>query len=234
MAILSIIIPVYNEKKTILDLLKKVQSVNIVDNISKEIIIVDDGSVDGTRDILNSLDKEKYKIIFHEKNSGKGTAIRTGLRATNGEFVIIQDADLEYNPNDYNPMLRKMIDENLLVVYGSRELKKQKNRYSGLLFYLGGVFLTKLANVLFSQNLTDEATCYKMFKTDFLESLSLRCERFEFCPEVTALTALRGIKITEVGIDYFPRDISEGKKIKLRDGFEAIWTLLKYRFKRLK
>lgn len=233
MSVLSIIIPVYNEERTILAILEKVQSLNLINNVFKEIIIVDDGSVDGTREVLGSLEKEKYIILFHEKNYGKGMAIRTGLQKVSGDYVIIQDADLEYDPADYNSMLKKMVDDNLPILYGSRELKKQKNRYSGVTYYWGSLFLTRIANWLFRQELTDEATCYKMFKTDFLKGLPLKCKRFEFCPEVTALAARRGIKITEVGINYFPRHKTEGKKIRWRDGWGALWTLLKYRFGRI-
>jgi len=234
MKTLSIIIPVYNEKETILVILKKIHFLNLINDIAKEIIIIDDGSTDGTRDILNSLDKDNYKISFHEKNSGKGMAIRTGLEKVTGDYVIIQDADLEYDPSDYNLMLKKMIEEDLPVLYGSRELKEQKNRYSGITFYWGGIILTKVANWFFGQELTDEPTCYKMFKTSLIKNLPLKCEGFEFCPEVTALVALRGIKIKEVGISYFPRDKSEGKKIKWSDGLVALWVFLKYRIKKIK
>jgi glycosyltransferase involved in cell wall biosynthesis len=178
------------------------------------------------------LDKSKYKIIFHNQNKGKGAAIRSGLKEASGEYVIVQDADLEYNPEDYNVLLEKIISNNLMVVYGSRQLKKQNQRYSGLLFYLGGIFLTSLTNLLFRQKLTDEATCYKLFKTDFLSSLPLKCQRFEFCPEVTALCAKNGIQIQEVPISYYPRGKNEGKKIRWRDGWEAVTTLLHYRFKK--
>lgn len=228
---LSIIIPVYNEIKTFDLLLKKVDDVVLINDLNKDIILIDDGSTDGTRDLLKNLDKNKYKVLFHDSNQGKGAAIRTGLKEANGDWVVIQDADLEYDPNDYNLMLEKMIVEDLSVVYGSRELKRQDNRYSSLTFYWGGLLVTWVGNLLFGQKLTDEATCYKMFKTDFLKSLPLRCKKFEFCPEVTALVSLRGIKISEVGIAYFPRPKSEGKKIRWRDGVEAVWTFIKYRFK---
>jgi glycosyltransferase involved in cell wall biosynthesis len=229
---LSIIIPIYNEKNTISILLKKIEDVRLFNHMTKEFILVDDGSKDGTRELLMQLDKSKYKIIFHNQNKGKGAAIRSGLKEASGEYVIVQDADLEYNPEDYNVLLEKIISNNLMVVYGSRQLKKQNQRYSGLLFYLGGIFLTSLTNLLFRQKLTDEATCYKLFKTDFLSSLPLKCQRFEFCPEVTALCAKNGIQIQEVPISYYPRGKNEGKKIRWRDGWEAVTTLLHYRFKK--
>lgn len=228
MNILPIIIPVYNEKNTIRELVDKVKQVNLVHNFSQEIIVVDDGSTDGTRDILPAL--SGVKLIYHEHNPGKGAAIRTGIKECTGNYIIIQDADLEYNPNDFNLLLEKAVSEDLPVVYGSRELKTQHNRYCNLSFYLGGLFLTKLTNLLYAQKITDEATCYKLFKADLLKSLPLHCNRFEFCPEVTARVAKKGIKIPEVGISYYPRHKSEGKKINWRDGLEAIWTLIKYKF----
>ncbi|NCQ13069.1 glycosyl transferase [Candidatus Falkowbacteria bacterium CG10_big_fil_rev_8_21_14_0_10_37_18] len=211
MGALSVIIPVYNEKNTIQEIINQVEQVNLVNDYNKEIVVVDDGSTDGTKDILSSL--SGIKLIFHERNSGKGAAIRTGIKECTGDYIIIQDADLEYNPEDFNLLLSKAINENLPVVYGSRSSKKQHNRYSHLSFYLGGLFLTKLTNFLYGQNLTDEATCYKLFKADLLKSLPLRCQRFEFCPEVTARVAKKGIQISEEGISYQPRHKDEGKKI---------------------
>jgi len=225
---LSIIIPTYNEKRTIVELLDKIETVNFP--IEKEIIIIEDCSTDGTKELLKNFEN-KYKIIYHRINSGKGKGIRNGLAVATGDFVVVQDADLEYDPNDLKLMLKKMMDENLVVLYGSRRLKKENKQYSGLSFYLGGVFLSWLTNVLYGQKITDEPTCYKMFKVEFLKSLPLSSERFEFCPEVTALTALRNIKIPEIGIAYYPRKSNEGKKINWRDGLTAIKTLIKYRFK---
>ena len=224
---LSIIVPVYNEKDTILEILKKLTDLNL-NNIEKEIIIVDDCSTDGTREIIKSL-TGIYKIIFHDRNQGKGAAIRSGLKETTGNYVIIQDADMEYDPGDFQVMIDKMIAENLTVLYGSRRLKKDNTQYSGLLFYCGGWLLTVMTNFLYGQKLTDEPTCYKMFQTDFIKNLPLRCRRFEFCPEVTALSALRGIKILEVPISYHPRHKKEGKKIRWHDELTAVWVLLKYR-----
>lgn len=212
MSRLSIIMPVYNESATLSEIIKRVDSVVLLNGIEKELIIVDDGSTDGTRDMVGAIDSAHCKVATHEENQGKGAAIRTGLNLATGDYIIIQDADLEYDPEDYNILLKKMFDDNSPVVYGSRELKKQSKRYSGLRFYLGGIFLSKLTNILYGQSLTDEATCYKLFRADLLKSLPLTCRRFEFCPEVTALIARRGIKIPEVGISYFPRHRQEGKK----------------------
>jgi len=227
---LSIIVPVYNEHETILKTVFILDNLTLINDFSKEIIIVDDGSTDGTRDLLEEIKKTNHSVLFHDKNYGKGTAIRTGLKEASGDYVVVQDADLEYDSHDFNIMLDKMLKENLSVVYGSRELKKQKNRYSSLTFYWGGIFLTKVTNLLFNQNLTDEATCYKMFKTNLIKNLPLQCKKFEFCPEVTALVALSGLKIVEVGISYHPRSKAEGKKIQWRDGWQALLVLLKYRF----
>ncbi|MBU1131193.1 glycosyltransferase family 2 protein [Patescibacteria group bacterium] len=232
MAKLSILIPVYNEKETILRLLEKVGEVDL-GRIEKEVIIIDDFSTDGTRELLQSI-KNKYKILFHDKNYGKGRAIRTGLEKVTGDWVIIQDADLEYNPDDIKVLLAKMLEPGVSVVYGSRRLNVNllKTKHSGLSFAIGGIFLTGLTNLLYKTKITDEAVCYKMFKTELLKSFNLESERFEFCPEVTAKTAKRKIKIHEVPINYHPRHKKEGKKINWRDGLEAIWTLIKYKFRK--
>lgn len=221
---LSVVIPVYNEKDTILKLIEKVKSVPI----EKEIIIVDDGSNDGTREILKKINDSKIKIIFKEKNEGKGTAIRNGLKYVTGDIVVIQDADLEYEPMDWLKMINLIKEKNIDVVYGSRILGKSKK--SSLFFYLGGRILSLLANILYHAQITDEPTCYKMFKKEVIKSIDLKCKGFEFCPEVTAKIRKKGYKIYEVPIHYNPRSIKEGKKIRLKDGIIAIWTLIKYRF----
>jgi len=227
---LSIIIPVYNEKNTIIEILKKIELVNL-DNLGfeKEIIIIDDGSTDGTSEMLAGNFEKKYKIIFHSKNQGKGTAIKSGLKFVSGDYIIIQDADLEYDPRDYQKLLECALKNKAVVVYGSRILNR-KNKSSSFLYYLGGTFLTCLTNFLYGIKITDEATGYKMFKTDFLKAIPLKSKRFEFCPEITAKIAKKGIKIYEVPINYYPRQKKEGKKINWKDGLKAVLTLIKYKF----
>jgi glycosyltransferase involved in cell wall biosynthesis len=230
---LSVIIPAYNETETICQLLEKVLDVTLVKEIEKEIIIVNDCSTDDTKNVVELFMENHQDSNFHlfnqPVNKGKGAAIRKGLECVTGDYVIIQDADLEYNPEDYNILLTHLIDNNLPVIYGSRFLRKN-NKHSYQSFYWGGRFVTLATNLLFWQHLTDEPTCYKLFTADLINSIPLKCNGFEFCPEVTAKVAKKGIKIKELPIDYFPRSIDEGKKIKWTDGIEAIWTLLKYRF----
>ena len=233
MKTLSIIIPAYNEEKTIIQLLQKVIDVNLIAEIQKEIVIVDDCSEDTTEKIvqkfINSHLSEKISLIKQDRNQGKGAAIRKGLESITGDYVIIQDADLEYNPEDYNVLLKTFLDKNLKVIYGSRFLNKE-NKHSYQTFYVGGRIVTYIANILFNQHLTDEPTCYKFFDAAFLKSIPLKCKKFEFCPEVTAKVAKRGIKIKEVPVRYYPRLMEEGKKIRWTDGVAAMGTLLKYRF----
>ncbi|MDR1602626.1 MAG: glycosyltransferase family 2 protein [Tannerella sp.] len=233
MKTLSIIIPAYNEEKTIIPLLQKVINVKLINDIQKEIVIVNDCSQDMTPSLINdyilSRPEANIRLINQEKNQGKGAAIRKGIEIITGDYVIIQDADLEYEPEDYNVLLETFLKKNLNVLYGSRFLNPQ-NKHSYQSFYLGGRLVTYFANFLFAQHLTDEPTCYKFFEAEFLKSIPLKCSGFEFCPEVTAKVAKRGIKIQEVAIKYYPRSIEEGKKIKWTDGIEAIWTLFKYRF----
>jgi len=226
---LSIVIPVFNEAKTIGQIMQKIQAADL--GVAKEIIIVDDGSTDGTREMLKLLASE-YKIFYHDKNYGKGRALRTGFAKVTGDIIVIQDADLEYDPNNFRIMLEKITEPGVQAVYGSRRLQQSylKSRHSGHIFALGGILLTWLANLLYGTRITDEPTCYKMFRADLLKGLNLRCQRFEFCPEVTAKIAKQGIKIHEVPINYYPRHKDEGKKINWRDAIEAAWTLLKYRF----
>ena len=228
---LSIIVPVFNEKNTIAEILKRIEAADL--GVEKEIIIVDDFSTDGTRELLAPYEL-KYKIIYHKKNYGKGRALRSGFVAATGEVIVIQDADLEYDPNDFKAMIKLMNEAGAQVVYGSRRLHHNyfESRHSGHIFALGGILLTWLTNFLYQINITDEPTCYKMFKAELLKSLDLECERFEFCPEVTAKITKRGIKIHEVPISYYPRHKNEGKKINWRDFIEAVWTLLKYKLKR--
>lgn len=225
---LSIIIPSYNEDETILGIIDKVKEQHIGD-VSKEIIVVNDGSTDKTEDLLNKV--RGIKLISYKKNSGKGFAIREGLKNATGDIVLIQDADLELSPEDYPALIKPIVEGNYEVVFGSRILGGYKFRKSP--FYYGGRLVTFVANVLYGIKITDEPIGYKVFKTRVIKSLNLRCERFEFCPEVTAKIARKKIPIFEVPVRYVPRKKTEGKKLKSWDGFQAIWTLLKYRFKKL-
>lgn len=225
---ISIIIPVYNEAKTLRDILKRVDETHFP--IDKELVIVDDYSTDGTRDILKNEYEGKYTVRYHDKNYGKGHAVRTGIAATTGDYVIIQDADLEYDPADLVPMLERMRAENLQVLFGARNEIANRNRPTGTSYYFGGAVVTFVMNLLYHQKLTDGMTCYKMYKAEFLKRLPLQSERFELEPELMALTAKQGITIKEFPISYKPRNVSEGKKIKWIDGVRCIITLIKYRF----
>jgi glycosyltransferase involved in cell wall biosynthesis len=224
---LSIIVPVFNENKTLLPLLEKVQSVKLR-GLQKQIIVVDDGSADGTREILKKLKKPNIEIYYHEKNQGKGAAIRTAIPHTKGDYVVVQDADLEYDPADYEKLLGPLLEGHADVVYGSRFM----GTHQAFVFthYLGNIFLSAVTTVLYGTVLTDMETCYKVFKGDILRSLTLRSNRFEFEPEVTAKLLKKNYKIFEMPISYRGRGFSEGKKITWRDGFTALWCLFRYRF----
>ncbi|MFA6518502.1 MAG: glycosyltransferase family 2 protein [Candidatus Shapirobacteria bacterium] len=226
---LSIVIPVYNEENTIEKIIKRVADVDLGE-IKKEIIVVNDGSTDGTGDKLGKIIKSKklpIVLVNHLKNQGKSMALRTGFKKMTGDVAVVQDGDLEYDPNDFKTMLAKMMENKVRVVYGSRQLGGRKNHYSGIGFYLGGQVLTLLTNLLYGGNITDEPTCYKMFETKLLKSIKLESKRFEFCPEVTAKILKSGEKIYEVPISYNPRNKQQGKKIKLKDFWEAVWMLVK-------
>ena len=222
---LSVLIPVYNEKNTILEVIKAVKAVKI----PKEIILVDDCSKDGTREILKGIKDKDVKIFYHEVNRGKGRAIRTAIDHMTGDIAIIQDADMEYDPNDYHILVEPITHGHYSVVYGSRYINNQNN-----LPFTRHMVATKIlnvaSNILYNARITDEPTCYKVFKAEVLKHMKLDCERFEFCPEVTAKTRKAGYEIYEVPIAYKPRSIKEGKKIRWTDGFQALWTLIKYRF----
>jgi glycosyltransferase involved in cell wall biosynthesis len=220
---LSVIIPVYNESGTILEVINRVEDIKI----NKEIIVVDDCSTDGTRELLKKNAFPHTKILFHEKNTGKGAAIKTALTEAAGDVVIIQDADLEYDPNDFYELIKPIISGKAEVVYGSRF----KGRKTGMYFshMIGTKFFNFLVYLLYRQRISDESTCYKAFKTEILKNLNLRCRGFEFCPEVTAKVMKRGYKIFEVPISYSGRCFKSGKKVTWKDGFLVIWTLLKYK-----
>ena len=225
---LSIVIPCYNEEATIAAILQRIDAVDLGE-VEKEIIIVDDGSKDSTPQILSSYNG-KYKTILNETNKGKGHALRIGFERCTGDVVIVQDADLEYAPEEYGKLIQPILDGEYKVVYGSRILNKTNERHSALRFYYGGLLVTWVTNLLYGSRLTDEPTCYKVFDRELLMSIPLECEGFEFCPEVTAKILKRKIPILEIPITYMPRNIEEGKKIRWYDGLEAIWTLVKYRF----
>jgi glycosyltransferase involved in cell wall biosynthesis len=223
---LSVIIPVYNEVGNIEEILKRVKATKL----PSEIIVVDDGSKDGTRDLLAGFDgKEKVRVILHEKNQGKGAAVRTGLAAATGEILLVQDADLEYDPRDYPTLLKPLEENNADVVYGSRFLGGPR-RVAMYWHMVANYLLTFMTNILYNTILTDMETGYKVFRRKVVEGMPLHARRFDFEPEFTAKVLKRHYRIYEVAISFNPRDYSEGKKIKLKDAFEAVWTLLKYRF----
>lgn len=223
---LSVIIPVYNEEKNVQEIIKRVQATKL----AKEIIVVDDGSQDGTRDILKKLDgKKKVRVILHEKNRGKGAAVVTGMNSATGDIILIQDADLEYDPRDY-PVLLQPIDEDLAdVVYGSRFLGAA-HRVTMFWHQVANKMLTFMTNILYDSILTDMETGYKVFRREVIEGLTIRSRRFNFEPEFTAKILKRKYRIFEVPITFNPRDYADGKKIKLKDAFEAVFALLRYRF----
>jgi dolichol-phosphate mannosyltransferase len=223
---LSVIIPVHNEEATLAEIITRVRATGL----AYEIIVVDDGSTDDSPAIAESLcgGDPPLTIFQHERNRGKGAAVRTGVAAASGNLVLVQDADLEYHPTDYPALLAPFANPAVEVVYGSRNL--QRNPRSSFAFYWGGRLLSWIANWLYGSHITDEATGYKVVKADLLRDIGLETDGFEFCPEVTAKLLQRGVAIHEVPISYTPRSWEEGKKIQWHDGLIAIWTLIKYRF----
>jgi len=223
---LSVVMPAYNEEQTIREIIEKVLAVDI----EKELVIVDDGSKDLTRTFLGELNgKDDVRIIFHERNQGKGAAVRTGIQNASGDIILIQDADMEYDPNDYPKLVQPIIEGRSDVVYGSR-VKGNDFRHKYTLNLFAARLLSVMSNLLYGLNLTDEPTCYKVFKANIIKSISFNGNGFEWEPEVTAKLGKRGVNIHEVPISYYSRTIKEGKKIKWIDGVKAIWTLIKYRF----
>ena len=223
---LSVVIPVFNEVDNIGEILKRVQA----QKLANEIIVVDDGSKDGTRTTLATLDgKKKVRVILHERNMGKGAAVVTGMKAAHGEIILIQDADLEYDPRDY-PQLLKPIEEGIAdVVYGSRFLGGP-HRVAMFWHMIANRLLTWMTNILYDTILTDMETGYKVFRREVIDGMKIRAKRFDFEPEITAKVLKRHYRIFEVPITFNPRDYSQGKKIKLKDAFAAVWSLIKYRF----
>jgi dolichol-phosphate mannosyltransferase len=239
---LSIIVPVYNEETTVSEILNRLFRLPV----DKEIIVVDDGSTDGTPRILDQWPGGEFHLLRHPANRGKGSAIRTGLTKVTGDIVVIQDADLEYDPADLLRLMRPILDETDEVVYGSRILGNPsfysmgvcqfhkegyyRNPFLTVSFYFGGRFVTWLTNLLFHSSLTDQPTCYKMFRKEVLERIHLSGSGFEFCSEITAKVLMAGHSIAEIPVSYHPRRVSEGKKLNWKDGLQAIMTLLHIRF----
>lgn len=221
---LSVVIPVYNEKETIRDLYAAVKAVKL----DKEIILVDDCSTDGTREILAGLHDDMTRVIFHERNMGKGAALRTGFQNATGDIVIIQDADLEYDPEEYPRLIKPILDGKADVVYGSRFAGGETRRVLFFWHMLGNKFLTLLSNMFTNLNLTDMETCYKVFRREVLGRITIEENRFGFEPEITAKLAKLNVRIYEIGISYSGRTYSEGKKIGWRDGISALRCILKY------
>jgi glycosyltransferase involved in cell wall biosynthesis len=231
---LSIVIPAYNEAKTIHLILNKVKKANLINSIKKEILLIDDFSTDGTKDAIEKyMAKNKdmdIKFYSHEKNKGKGAALHTGIQKATGEFLIIQDADLEYDPEEYNCLLEPIVNGFADVVYGSRFIGGKPHRILFFWHTIGNKILTFLSNLTTNLNITDMETCYKMFETKTIQSINLKEKRFGFEPEITMkISRIPDIRIYEVGISYYGRTYQEGKKINWKDGISAIWCILKYK-----
>jgi len=221
--LLSVIMPVYNERDTIEKIIEQVLS----EPTEKELIVVDDYSRDGTRDILQKITLPRVRIFFHEKNQGKGAAIRTAIAKVTGEIAIIQDADLEYNPQEYSRMIKPIVEDKADVVYGSR-FRGPEQRVLFFWHFVANKFLTLLSNMLTNLNLTDMETCYKAFRSSILKQITIESNRFGVEPELTAKVAKLSCRVYEVPISYYGRDYNEGKKITWKDGFSAVWCIIKY------
>ncbi len=222
----TIVVPIYNERGTLLKIVDRIKKAETL-GLEKEIILVDDGSTDGTRDILKTLE-DQCRVFYHEKNQGKGGALRTGFQKATGDIILIQDADLEYDPKEYPSLLRPILEGKYDIVYGSRLLKENpKFRQT---YYWGGVLISWLTNLLYGCRLTDVSTCYKVFKAPILKEIELKSNGFEFEVEITIKALKKKYKILEVPINYFPRTFAQGKKIRTRDGLILIWHILKYKF----
>jgi len=229
---LSIVIPAYNEEQTISRILERIEQVTLISNINKEVIIINDCSTDSTEEqIISFKQRSKLSLLYlkHTFNQGKGAAIRTGIEKASGNFVIIQDADLEYDPSEYNLLLAPLIYYDADVVYGSRFVSGNPHRILFFWHSIGNKFLTFISNMFTNLNLTDMETCYKIFRSDILKNISIEENRFGFEPEITAkISKIKGLKLYEVGISYYGRTYEEGKKINWKDGFRALYCILKY------
>lgn len=229
---LSIVIPVYNEAATLREIVRRVLAADV--QAERELILVDDASTDGTRELYDLIRRDhvtqNVQVVLHEQNRGKGAALRTGFERATGDVVLVQDADLEYDPRDYPRLLAPIVEGRADVVYGSRFVGSDAHRVLLFWHYVGNRFLTLLSNAFTNLNLTDMETCYKVFRADVLRKVRIRSNRFEFEPEITAKVARAGCRVYEVGISYAGRDYSEGKKITWRDGIKAILAIVRYRF----
>lgn len=222
----SIVIPVFNERKTIEELIARVEGAPIL-GLEKEIVLVDDGSTDGTRDILKNMEK-KHRVVYHQKNQGKGAALRTGFREATGDIILVQDADFEYDPQEFPKLLEPLLKGEADIVYGSRNMHNNPRFRKS--YYWGSIIISKLTNLFYGCHLTDVYTCYKAFKAPILKAMKLESNGFDIEEELTAKALKSGHKIIEVPINYYPRNIEEGKKIRPKDGLIALWKILKYRF----
>jgi glycosyltransferase involved in cell wall biosynthesis len=226
---LTIVVPVFNERNTLVEVLRRMRAVELPDGIEKEIIVVDDGSTDGTRDVLRQLGDSTVRVVMLDKNQGKGAALRAGFAHATGEFVLVQDADLEYDPEDWPKLLHPVMRGRARVVYGSRFTGERRNML--LLHWIGNRFLSMTTNVLYNTTLSDMETCYKLIERSLIDEMKLQSNRFDIEAEMSAKILKRGVRIYEVPISYSGREFDEGKKITWRDGFSALWTLVKYRIR---
>ncbi len=223
---ITILIPVFNEVNTLDKILEKVEKADFC-GLEKEIILIDDASTDGTKDLYKNYN---YKVLYHKFNQGKGAALRDGFKEATGDIVVIQDADLEYDPEDYTPLIRLILDNKADVCYGSRLTGSKPSRSFMFHHLIGNKVLSCLTNILYGSTLTDMETCYKAFRREFIQDITIRSNRFDFEPEITAKVLKKGARLYELPISYYGREFAEGKKITWRDGFHAIWALVKFRF----
>jgi glycosyltransferase involved in cell wall biosynthesis len=226
---LSVVVPVFNERNTLVEILRRMRQVRLPEGIDREIIVVDDGSSDGTREVLRQLGDSTVRVVLHPENRGKGAAVRTGFAHATGDYVLVQDADLEYDPDDWPKLLNPVLRGKARVVYGSRFTGERRNMM--FLHWVGNRFLSLCTNLLYNTTLSDMETCYKLIDRALVDELQLRSDKFDIEPEITAKILKRKIRIYEVPISYTGREYDEGKKITWRDGFSALSTLVKYRFK---